>query len=642
MNSSILIALGVIVTTGVNVLAFVQYRHAVLRAPINIFTINAFEEHDEDASIFYPSTSLPSASTQWGIADDWSALSTDNTAVSNMYSSDFDVMDQAAQILKDQAEQFSSRTSDWGTADKDSSYTTITVKDHGKKKTDNKLNDDFVENAVDMIAGNLDYNEPDGVQLYDTISSVNTQRKRDHVEDEISLMIRCNQTPEQFLIEKGRALPELTDEMKYSAEFLLETVATGSDSSQNLPLQPKMTSFFQQSVRKIFDRYSVKTADSKILDRKALSQWISTCTKQTLGEHDNSISVILSRYSQSHGSGRLTFEEFRELYLEAAWSGFVRDVRENKGKYLDYKDGSTYQTPSAEEGVLVQGKKNTERLLEQSTLDLVWRDLEAHGIFSPVELERIKLLEEITSHVFTVTTSKSEMLVDECELFDEYEERLAHQTYSDQNDNDLVGVKRDWDLLDRRQKGSHELVEMTTDGQVPKRIRDGQFCFIDEESCIGCTQCAMIAPSTFTMIEETGRARAFFQSASIDVENAVLSCPVHCMHMVSFDELKELEVARDKGDGRTDHRHFGNGKSHKPLHVSRRDSDANHKSSWYHYLKSKCAGSSCPQRGCYDCPKYLPGKNPFFMERHKHFEHVRARDFIVTGEADKWRKVAEL
>ena len=345
MNSSILIALGVIVTTGVKVLAFVQYRHAVLRAPINIFTINAFEEHDEDASIFYPSTSLPSASTQWGIADDWSALSTDNTAVSNMYSSDFDVMDQAAQILKDQAEQFSSRTSDWGTADKDSSYTTTTVKDHGKKKTDNKLNDDFVENAVDMISGNLDYNEPDGVQLYDTISSVNTQRKRDHVEDEISLMIRCNQTPEQFLIEKGRALPELTDEMKYSAEFLLETVATGSDSSQNLPLQPKMTSFFQQSVRKIFDRYSVKTADSKILDRKALSQWISTCTKQTLGEHDNSISVILSRYSQSHGSGRLTFEEFRELYLEAAWSGFVRDVRENKGKYLDYKDGSTYQTP---------------------------------------------------------------------------------------------------------------------------------------------------------------------------------------------------------------------------------------------------------------------------------------------------------
>ena len=123
---------------------------------------------------------------------------------------------------------------------------------------------------------------------------------------------------------------------------------------------------------------------------------------------------------------------------------------------------------------------------------------------------------------------------------------------------------------------------------------------------------------------------------------SVLSCPVHCMHMISFDELKELELARDDGDGRTDHRHFGSGKSHKPLHVSRRDSDANHKSSWYHYLKGKCAGSSCPQRGCYDCPKYKPGENPFFVERHKQSEHTRALDFIASGEADKWRKVAEL
>ena len=57
------------------------------------------------------------------------------------------------------------------------------------------------------------------------------------------------------------------------------------------------------------------------------------------------------------------------------------------------------------------------------------------------------------------------------------------------------------------------------------------------------------------MIQDTGRARAFYQSASEDVDAAVLSCPVHCMHYVSFDELKELEIARDDGDGRTDHRH---------------------------------------------------------------------------------------
>lgn len=64
---------------------------------------------------------------------------------------------------------------------------------------------------------------------------------------------------------------------------------------------------------------------------------------------------------------------------------------------------------------------------------------------------------------------------------------------------------------------------------------------------------------------------------------------MNCMHFMSFDELKEMEVSRDDGDGRSDHRHFGGGRAHTPLHVSK-DSDAGHKSSWYHYLKTKCHG----------------------------------------------------
>ena len=51
---------------------------------------------------------------------------------------------------------------------------------------------------------------------------------------------------------------------------------------------------------------------------------------------------------------------------------------------------------------------------------------------------------------------------------------------------------------------------------------------------------------------------------------------------------------------------------------------------------------SCPQRGCYDCPTYAPGQNPYFKEKHKQAEHVRAKEFMSTGEADKWRKVLEL
>lgn len=106
------------------------------------------------------------------------------------------------------------------------------------------------------------------------------------------------------------------------------------------------------------------------------------------------------------------------------------------------------------------------------------------------------------------------------------------------------------------------------------------------------------------------------------------------MHMVSYDELSEMETCRDEES-------FG-GRTHVPVHVAGRDSDANRRSSWYHYLKGKCGSTSCPQRGCYDCPKYAPGENPHFKSRHQKAEHIRANDFKSSGDAERWRKVAEV
>ena len=101
------------------------------------------------------------------------------------------------------------------------------------------------------------------------------------------------------------------------------------------------------------------------------------------------------------------------------------------------------------------------------------------------------------------------------------------------------------------------------------------------------TKCASAAPGSFQMLEQ-GRARTFCQRNSPDVLSAVASCPVDCMYHVSFDELKELEIARDVGVA-DDHRHFGHNSAQgyippTPLHISRMDSDANHKSSFYQYV----------------------------------------------------------
>ena len=61
------------------------------------------------------------------------------------------------------------------------------------------------------------------------------------------------------------------------------------------------------------------------------------------------------------------------------------------------------------------------------------------------------------------------------------------------------------------------------------------------------------------------------------------------MHSVTIKELKEYESARDDGDGRSDHKHLGHRRGPTPLFVSGIDSDANHRSSWYHTLKGDCS-----------------------------------------------------
>ncbi len=134
-------------------------------------------------------------------------------------------------------------------------------------------------------------------------------------------------------------------------------------------------------------------------------------------------------------------------------------------------------------------------MIKQATLLLMWCNLEAHKIFSPAEQEQVAMMLEMeqlqaTMNTELMTNAKSQHpLMDECEFFDKYEERLSHQiSHSEDNSYDMLGKERGWNSLTRKEKGSHEMVEMASDGKTPKRIRDGKFLFIDEESCIGCTQ----------------------------------------------------------------------------------------------------------------------------------------------------------
>jgi len=67
--------------------------------------------------------------------------------------------------------------------------------------------------------------------------------------------------------------------------------------------------------------------------------------------------------------------------------------------------------------------------------------------------------------------------------------------------------------------------------------------FVDECACTGCRRCVDVAPETFGLEDEWGRARVHTQwgNARTSVEEAVDTCPVSVIYYVPRDEVALLE-----------------------------------------------------------------------------------------------------
>ena len=67
--------------------------------------------------------------------------------------------------------------------------------------------------------------------------------------------------------------------------------------------------------------------------------------------------------------------------------------------------------------------------------------------------------------------------------------------------------------------------------------------FVDEITCIGCMNCACTAPGVFRMEDKDGRARVYGQwlNTEDEIEEAMDTCPVECIHWVSREQLAPLE-----------------------------------------------------------------------------------------------------
>eukprot|EP00814_Leptocylindrus_danicus_P010446 CAMPEP_0116031250 /NCGR_PEP_ID=MMETSP0321-20121206/17392_1 /TAXON_ID=163516 /ORGANISM="Leptocylindrus danicus var. danicus, Strain B650" /LENGTH=437 /DNA_ID=CAMNT_0003506319 /DNA_START=248 /DNA_END=1562 /DNA_ORIENTATION=+ len=178
------------------------------------------------------------------------------------------------------------------------------------------------------------------------------------------------------------------------------------------------------------------------------------------------------------------------------------------------------------------------------------------------------------------------------------------------------------DLEDLKTVESHTRVELDEDTGEPIRT---QMVYVDEHTCIGCTNCAMVAQSTFFMEEDLGRARVFQQWGDDEetIQVAIETCPVDCIHYVPYEELKRLEIDRRGQNINFKARlvsqgEYGGGQSHNvggatgftaPQKISGN-------------MGSRC--NNCPSRGCKNCPMYGIGKNPEFERKEK--ERKRKRE----------------
>ncbi|KAL7502497.1 hypothetical protein ACHAWX_000501 [Stephanocyclus meneghinianus] len=174
-----------------------------------------------------------------------------------------------------------------------------------------------------------------------------------------------------------------------------------------------------------------------------------------------------------------------------------------------------------------------------------------------------------------------------------------------------------YDDIDLQTVESHTQVEW--DEEIDEPIRS-QHVYVDEVTCIGCTNCATIAQSTFFMESEHGRARVFQQWGDDDetIQIAIQTCPVDCIHYVSYEELKRLEIERRDQNINFKARLVNQGEyraggGYQAKYGGSRAFSEQQKISGN--MGSRC--SNCPTRGCANCPMYGVGQNPEFQKKEK-------------------------
>jgi hypothetical protein len=419
----------------------------------------------------YSSHSDIQSSNSWSVADDWTSLSKASTTTDN--SVVFDV-----------------------------TYDTTVANDIVSGSDE----DIWIQDIVDEIHNSFS-TLVDHPPLYDTSFDEPTMSLEDslqnEMDDEIAMLIRCNEQPQTMLIAEGRALPPLTQaEMNEVSQLVIEV------EEEEVGKSFRPTEFLKDAVSNIFRQHATPSVFDGVssMDRAGIASWMTICLQQD-GEgkvtpHDQRVLKTMSEFSR-YGTGRIVEEDFQDLYLSTL-AGDISNLAS------------------------VSAKRHLQ--LRKPFIDAVWRDIRAHGILAPVEEERLALAEKLRNdnEVSTTimggatitTTGGSTDIVDECEILEWNGGSLPGENAA------LSETEKSNKRRSSKGLSSHKLLELADDGKTPLRMRDGEFgewsflychrcfichcsynyfgvspVFIDEESCIGCMMCANVAPAGKFMLD---------------------------------------------------------------------------------------------------------------------------------------------
>lgn len=327
------------------------------------------------------------------------------------------------------------------------------------------------------------------------------------------------------------------------------------------------------------------------LERRGLAQLHMASDWQD--DNQDSNKWLASDDESSLGNSQTDWQDVLDSKADGSfWSSFEPSAEDDD----DATSGTEEMSLSTGDDLEDDAEAWLDTLASISAEEVVYNINEANRADKVRQMQEWGFDSETIKNTFGVEVDDSKEVEDQIEGMKAYRETSYEE-------------EEDWKKVE-----SHTKVELDPDTGEPVRQ---QMVYVDEHTCIGCTNCAMIAQSTFFMDDEHGRARVFNQWGDDDetIAVAIETCPVDCIHYVPYDELKRLEVERRDQNINFKARlvsqaEYG-GDSHMvggPVQFSAPQQISGN-------LGSRC--NNCPSRGCKTCPMFGVGKNPEYERQEK-------------------------